>query len=496
MQNLDVIKKSGIKVAVEKKGELPLSSRFDFRLNPGYCLYNGAAVVQQRGAYICFATENEDDIVLRGRLERAFRNHLSYVLKEKEIPGVFREMPRIDFVTKSHEEIRAIVSRLYMDSELAGKVKDESSDYPKENEDAAAVILLDSLLKEGRKNGATDIHIENGKIRMRVKGRLQDFGMVSREREKELLIRIKLLAGMNLLEKRKSQDGSFCYGEREPLFVRVSSVGIVGSTQEDSDESVVMRLLDTKRLPLVLEKLGFNEEQLIAIQVLSSFPNGLVLICGATSSGKSTTAASILLELARKNGNRQKIITLEDPVEYMIPGVTQIKAGKSSGNQFSTLLESVFRQDPDVLMIGEVRDEQTAKTALRASLTGHLVLATIHADDVASAVFRLEELGLDRRLVASVLRGVIVQELHHEEDEVRLVCDVATAKEEFAADADEKMTATQIEDDFIHSTNVREALYFWNESRKRRLLLSGKKEKLISSASGGRFIDSGNLMEA
>ena len=205
--------------------------------------------------------------------------------------------------------------------------------------------------------------------------------------------RIKFLAGMNVLEKRRSQDGHFVYGETEPVFVRVSTAGVVGSKNIESEESIVIRLLDTKRLPLSMEKLGFNKSQLVKIKELSSNPNGLIIICGPTGAGKSTTAASLLLELEEIRNSSVKIISLEDPPEYIIPGVTQIQIDEKSGNSFSDALMHIFRQDPDVLMIGEIRDENSAAVAVRAALTGHLVIATLHTSTAAGVILRLENLG-------------------------------------------------------------------------------------------------------
>ncbi|MCQ2597229.1 MAG: Flp pilus assembly complex ATPase component TadA [Treponema sp.] len=421
---------------------------FEFKLTPAYCLYNGVAVMEQKGAEIRFITESEDDTVLRKRLEKAFLNHVSYVLKQKDCTEDFKVLPKVLFETGSHEEVRKYISRLYHEED--GKTE-EKSETRKEVNEAAAVILLDSILDEARNNSVTDIHIENCFIRFRKNGKLENYASIQQERNNELVLRIKLLAGMNVLEKRKSQDGHFVYGEKNPVFVRVSTVGVESFSSEDSMESVVLRLLDTSRLPLDILRLGFSDRQLVALDTLMELPNGLILICGPTGSGKSTTAASILVNRYRKSSGKEKIISLEDPPEYLIPGVTQIKTGKGSGISFTEALENVFRQDPDVIMIGEIRDKCSAETALRASMTGHLVFATLHTDSAASAFLRLKDLGGNPEIIASVLKGVIIQELQHEEKDVTLLADICIPEAELKAEG-------VSEDSFVHITNVPELI--------------------------------------
>ena len=456
---------------------------FEFKLTPAYCLYNGAAVMEQNGSYIKFITESPEDSVLRRRLEKAFMNHVASVIKQKDCDSAFRNLPKVEFQEGSHEEVKNYVARLYRNTENGNFVQGgneavEGSLEDSERREAAAVLLLDNLLNEARSKKATDIHIEKNNIRMRISGKLEEYASIQSERNAELILRIKLLAGMNVLEKRKSQDGQFVYGEIEPVFVRVSTMGIVGDTTDNAEESVVMRLLDTKRLPLGLVHLGFSDRQLTALNALYSFENGLILICGPTGSGKSTTAASILLEKVKLSNGKLKIISLEDPVEYIIPGVTQIKVNEQIGNSFNSCLESVFRQDPDVIMIGEIRDEKSAQAALRASMTGHLVIATLHTDSVSSSILRLEDLGCSQKIISSVLRGVVHQELNHTEDGVQLVADVAAAKKILVSVLHEGKPAEEIERAFIHFTNVRELICILGRNLRRRgtVLLEGKDE--------------------
>lgn len=405
---------------------------YEFKLTPAYCLYNGAAVVEQNGAYIKFITESGEDSLLRSRLEKAFMKHIESALKQKDCSDAFKRIPEMEFVTGTHEEVRNYVSRLFREDKNEEKGKEIKHQIEnKQKREAAAIVLLDSVLDEGRKRQATDIHIEKNFIRMRIKGKLENYAAIQEDRADELILRIKLLSGMNVLEKRKSQDGHFVFGENNPVFVRVSVMSIVGDKPEENEESVVLRLLDTKRLPLGLQNLGFSEKQLEIIEKLEEEKSGLILICGPTGSGKSTTAASILMDRIKKNHSTQKIISLEDPPEYLIPGVTQIKIDNEKGVTFEKALESVFRQDPDILMIGEIRDELSARVALRASLTGHLVIATLHTDSAESSVLRLGDLGCRKELINSVLKGVLMQELEFDIDgNIMLLADVSTFENE------------------------------------------------------------------
>lgn len=404
---------------------------YEFKLTPAYCLYNGAAIVEQNGAYIKFITESEEDSVLRLRLEKAFMKHIESALKQKDCSDAFKRIPKLEFVTGTHEEVRNYVSKLFIEDKNERNNEDLNNQMEiKHKREAAAIVLLDSILDEGRKRSATDIHIENNFVRMRIKGKLENYASIQTDRAEELILRIKLLSGMNVLEKRKSQDGHFVFGDNNPVFVRVSVMAIVGNKPEENEESVVLRLLDTRRLPLGLSHLGFSDTQLKTIEKIIEEKNGLVLICGPTGSGKSTTAASMLMERIRKSCGLQKIISLEDPPEYLIPGVTQIKIDKENGNTFEKALENVFRQDPDVLMIGEIRDELSARVALRASLTGHLVIATLHTDSAEASVLRLKDLGCKEELIDSVLRAVMMQELSFDiNGNIMLLADVATVNE-------------------------------------------------------------------
>ena len=426
-----------------------------FKLAPAYCLFNGAAVRNQNGAEISFLIENPEDEVLKGRLKRAFINHLEYIKGLENCPEIFRNLPEITFEAGKRSEIRNYVSRMYKSQgDFAGHDEDKALDGSEGT--AAAVILLDTILEDARKKSATDVHIEKGCVRFRVCGKLESYIDLQIEKGNELVQRIKLLAGMNVIERRKSQDGHFVYGNKSPLFIRVSSMPVYDEVLLQ-EESLVLRIIDTSRLPLDLTYLGFNEKQLELIEEMENLKNGLVLVCGPTGSGKSTTVASVLTEIGKKDFGGKKIVSLEDPPEYVIPGVCQVRVndGKKS---FSDALMHVFRQDPDIIMIGEIRDEASAETAVRAAMTGHLVFATVHTVSAGEAVLRLENLGVDRKLIASVLQGVICQELEFIDDNAQLFADVAVPDEEFGMIQPE-LGAEELDALFIHADNY-EAKFF------------------------------------
>ena len=434
--------------------------KFEFNLTPAYCLFNGVAVLEQTGANICFLIENEQNEILKARLRRAFESHLGMIQKLKDCPEVYRRIPVVDFVGGSRGQLRKCVSKLYSAGE--GTVLGEHRNLElavvekeKSQRDAAAVLLLDSILNEARLRKATDIHIERNVVRLRINGHLEKLMEIQRERAFELVQRIKLLAGMNVIEKRRCQDGHFVYGTHNPIFLRVSTISVVGE-KYIGEESVVLRLLDTARIPLEIENLGFNLMQLERLELLSQKPNGLILVCGPTGSGKSTTVASMLVEMEKKSSGSLKILSLEDPPEYVIPGVTQVKVDEHNG--FTEALAHIFRQDPDVIMIGEIRDEESAAAALRAALTGHLVFATLHAGSAGEAELRLENLGLKRELFCPVVRGVICQELNYLRSKNQLYADIAEPKKSFTRAGLKAVSEEDFDSVFEHYTNYAEVL--------------------------------------
>jgi general secretion pathway protein E len=287
-------------------------------------------------------------------------------------------------------------------------------------EEAPIIRLLNALLMEAVKEKASDIHIEPYEksidVRFRVDGILNKVLNPPKIIHDALISRIKIIAGLDIAEKRLPQDG------RINLLVAGKSIDIrVSIIPTALGERAVLRLLDRKSGVLSLEMLGFNEPTLLAFQQLLSRQNGIILVTGPTGSGKTTTLYASLLKLNTEDRN---IITVEDPVEYQLSGIGQMHVNPKIGLTFATGLRSILRQDPDIMMVGEIRDTETAEIAVHASLTGHLVLSTLHTNDAPSAITRLIDMGIEQFLVSSSLIGVLAQRL------VRVICPVC--KESYA----------------------------------------------------------------
>ncbi len=269
------------------------------------------------------------------------------------------------------------------------------------------VNLLNSILQEAINLRASDIHLSitagKGRIRYRVNGLLQEMFSVTREESLALISRIKLLSSLNILEHHRAMDGRFSWTRKNREFdIRVSILpGCEG-------ESCVLRILGGYEIPDDYRKLGFSESQIQQLEEIERLPHGLVLVTGATGSGKTTTLATMLNRLNTADRN---LITVEDPVEYRISGITQISTDDNRGQTFAELLKRILRHDPDILMVGEIRDLETAELAVRMALTGHLVLSTLHTNTVAETPLRLRDMGVPQYLIEAVLRAVISQKL-------------------------------------------------------------------------------------
>ena len=269
------------------------------------------------------------------------------------------------------------------------------------------VEIVNDILVDVAKRGASDIHFDPHekfmKVRIRIDGALHDYAEIPNTVKKNLITRIKIISGMNITENRLPQDGAIKATLKDVnLDLRVSAIPIING------EKVVIRILDYSMSLSGLEHLGFSEANYLKVLKMINVPNGIVLVTGATGSGKSTTVYSILQKLNREDTN---IITVEDPIEMDIEGINQIQTNSEIGLDFATALRSILRQDPNIIMIGEIRDTETAKIAVRASITGHLVLSTIHTNDSLNTIERLLDMEVERYLLSSALTGIISQKL-------------------------------------------------------------------------------------
>ena len=267
--------------------------------------------------------------------------------------------------------------------------------------------MLNALLTQAARDGASDIHIEpyerHSAVRFRVDGTLRDVVQPNRALHAALISRLKIMADLDIAEKRLPQDGR--------ISLRIGTRGVdvrVSTLPSAHGERAVLRLLDKSGNKLTLEAVGMQGKVLTQLEHLIAQPHGIILVTGPTGSGKTTTLYAALQKLDTRS---QNIMTVEDPIEYELPGVGQTQVNAKIDLDFAKALRAILRQDPDVIMIGEIRDFETAQIAIQASLTGHLVLATLHTNDAASAVTRLTDMGIEPFLLSSSLLGVLGQRL-------------------------------------------------------------------------------------
>ncbi|MEH6909169.1 MAG: ATPase, T2SS/T4P/T4SS family [Oceanicoccus sp.] len=340
-------------------------------------------------------------------------DELSRILHHPLSLAVVRESDLLDALDLLYRRTSEIAS---LAEQLSVELGDQSSDMEflevTDAEDAPVVKLLQSIFEDAVQVMASDIHIEPDekvlRIRQRVDGVLQEHVMNEKKIASAVVLKLKLMSGLNISEKRLPQDGRFRIAiKNRPIDVRISTL------PAQYGESVVMRLLDQSGGKAELSGVGMPPAILDRFRRQIQRPHGLVLVTGPTGSGKTTTLYGALQEL---NSPEKKIITVEDPIEYTLPRVTQVQVQENIGFDFGSVLRSALRQDPDILLVGEIRDQETAEIAVRASLTGHLVLSTLHTNDAITSAMRLIDVGLEGYLVANALRAVVAQRL------VRRIC--------------------------------------------------------------------------
>ncbi len=279
-------------------------------------------------------------------------------------------------------------------------------------DDAPVVQLVNAIISEAVSKGASDIHLESHKemmiVRFRIDGILRDFRTIPRTLASALISRIKVTGGMDISERRRPQDGR--------INQRIANIDVdmrVNSLPSQYGESVVMRLLRSGATSVGLEKLGLDHESEQSLMRMIKNPHGIILVTGPTGSGKTTTLYSCLREV---NTRERKIITIEDPIEYPLPGVNQTQVSPKAGLDFSISLRAIMRQDPDIILLGEIRDHETLEAAMHAALTGHLVFSSIHTNSTAKTITRLKELGSPSYLISTTVIGIVAQRL------VRKIC--------------------------------------------------------------------------
>ncbi len=370
-----------------------------------------------------YMTDDALTVALSDPLDFDTLDSLRYVLKR-----------HVEGVVASRDEIRTALDSYYASvvslEEMINDIDDDTvgvemsdaglpQDEGANESDAPIIKLVSLIILEAYRNRASDIHLEplvtRFRVRYRIDGVLSEVDSPPKRLQSAVISRVKIMAGMKISEKRIPQDGRIQVNilGRE-LDLRVSTV------PANHGEGIVMRILDKQNLALGLPKLGFFADDQQTFEHLIGLPDGIVLVTGPTGSGKTTTLYACLNHINRPD---QKIITVEDPVEYQLSGINQVQVNKDVGLTFSAALRAILRQAPNIVMIGEIRDDETATIATEAALTGHLVFSTLHTNDAPSAVTRLLDIGVKPFLVASALRAAIAQRL------VRIICE--HCKEEY-----------------------------------------------------------------
>ena len=335
------------------------------------------------------------------------RRHAVRSLQRIEAPALAQRISAA--YAQGESSAATVVSEVESDADLSRMMQELPAieDLLETADDAPIIRMLNALLTQAARDGASDIHIEpyerHSSVRFRVDGALREVVQPNRALHAALISRLKIMADLDISEKRLPQDG------RISLRIGTRAVDVRVSTLPSAyGERAVLRLLDKSESKISLESVGMQGDVLHKFQKLIGQPHGIVLVTGPTGSGKTTT---LYASLARLDATQNNIMTVEDPIEYELPGVGQTQVNNKIDLDFARALRAILRQDPDIVMIGEIRDFETAQIAIQASLTGHLVLATLHTNDAASAVTRLIDMGVEPFLLSSSLLGVLAQRL-------------------------------------------------------------------------------------
>ncbi len=359
-----------------------------------------AVVLKEHADHFMIGMADPMDLFAFDELQRLLPKSLQLaVVSESQLLGA------LDQVYRRTDEITSLAGEL--DEEISEDAFDLAALTAQDDSEVPVVKLLQKIFEDAVQVRASDIHIEPDehvlRIRQRVDGVLQEHVVKEKRVASALVLRLKLMAELNISEKRLPQDGRFNINvSKRNMDVRISTMPV------QYGESVVMRLLDQSAGAVGLDKVGLPEDMLRQMRRLIHMPNGLVLVTGPTGSGKTTTLYGALMEL---NVPAKKIITVEDPVEYRLPRINQVGVNAKIGLHFSTVLRATLRQDPDILLVGEIRDQETASIALRAAMTGHMVLSTLHTNDAISSAMRLVDIGVEGYMAATALRGILAQRL-------------------------------------------------------------------------------------
>ncbi len=395
--------------------------------------YNLFPIAQNNGQ-LCVAMTDPFDLVALDDLQRITKTEIKpYLGSKKDILSYIEKYYTNDKKEEEtekdiKEDVLGDIADIQLDvDEKFGDLDEDDSQLKVNPDDPPVIKLVNYVLGQAITDKASDIHIEpleHGlKVRYRIDGSLFELIKVPQKHKAAIISRTKILSGMDIAIKRVPQDGSFTvYKDDKQIDFRVSSLPIIYG------EKIVLRLLEKDAVSgKTLDGLGMSAYMVSLFKKYMFRPHGMILVTGPTGSGKSTTLYTVLNQI---NSPYKNIITVEDPVEYRLPGIQQVQVRSELGFDFADALRTILRQDPDIIMIGEIRDQETAQIAVKSSLTGHLVLSTLHTNDAPGAIIRLVNIGLEKFLVASSVNLAIAQRL------TKRIC--INCKESFEADKSEK----------------------------------------------------------
>lgn len=403
---------------------------FEF-LEVEFCKENRILPLGMVGSYLCIATADPLNPSLRAKIESETNKSFYFVLVDREaLENIYDESRRASGGKSVH--FGDVVQSLGLEFEIDTDSIDEED---LEDEESAPIVLLSNrIIEDAYFSGASDIHIEplekNTRVRVRVDGILKERLNIPNTVCRGIISRLKVMCNLDITENRRPQDGRivFKYFNRKGIDVdlRISTCPMANG------EGCVMRLLDKSKSTLPLPDLGFTQENLDKYRKLIKQPHGMVLHCGPTGSGKSMTLYSALNEINRPD---VCVRTAEDPIEYTLPGIIQVQMNRKIGVSFAEILRSFLRQDPDIILVGEIRDRETAQIGVEAALTGHLLFSTVHTNDAPYTISRLLDLDIEPFMISSALICAVAQRL------MRRLCE--TCKQEYVPDGAEKELLTR-----------------------------------------------------
>ncbi|MDU5595709.1 GspE/PulE family protein [Peptoniphilus rhinitidis] len=373
-------------------------NKFSFEIKDkfgeNYCRKNFIAPAREEDDCFVFYSLHNDEL-LKYNLEQKLQKKVLFEIKSEE-----KVIDEIDKIYRDEEKYNIL-------RDINLRYKDDITLKENEKEDSPAVRVLDYIIRQSIIRNASDIHIEprfqDIVARIRIDGALNELMRLPKNIYPHLVTRIKILSKLDISEKRLPQDGRFSFKfKNEDIDIRVAT------TPTGTGEKIVLRILDVQRISYTPEGIGLSGENLDKVMNLISQPSGLILCCGPTSSGKTSSLYTILRKIQKDDIN---IMTIEDPIEYKIDGINQIEVNPNTGLTFEKGLKAILRMDPDKVMIGEIRNEDTAHIAISSSITGHLVLSTLHTESSPASIGRLIDMGIEPYLISAGLIGVISQRL-------------------------------------------------------------------------------------